>query len=145
MQKCIDCNMTPCNEANGNNCCYECEFTTCSSKCKRKDKMNMNTSKAKKQGKKEEQEREYCQIRECDVKNVRVVEGKNGDIVFFTLTINGVTIYNCRVATGKNGDFISFPQYKGSNGSYYNNVYVAISDEDSKKILAEVQKAIDEA
>lgn len=105
----------------------------------------MNTSKAKKQGKKEEQEREYCQIRECDVKNVRVVEGKNGDIVFFTLTINGVTIYNCRVATGKNGDFISFPQYKGSNGSYYNNVYVAISDEDSKKILAEVQKAIDEA
>lgn len=107
----------------------------------------MNTTKAKKATKKEEQtkEREFCEIRDCEVSNVRVVDGKNGDLVFFTLKINGVTIYNCRVATGKNGDFISFPQYKGSNGTYYNNVYVAISDEDSTKILEEIQKQIDEA
>lgn len=106
----------------------------------------MNTSKAKKTSTKGEQaqEREFCEVRECEVKNVRVVEGKNGDLVFFTLTINGVTIYNCRVATGKNGDFISFPQYKGTNGTYYNNVYVAISDEDSAKILEEIQRQIDE-
>ena len=106
----------------------------------------MNTSNAKKAGKKEEQkeERVYCEIRDHEVKNVRVVEGKNGDIVFFTLVINGVTIYNCRVATGKDGDFISLPQYKGSNDKYYNNVYVAIAAEDSDKIIAEVQKAIDE-
>ena len=106
----------------------------------------MNTSKAKKAGANKEQseERVFCEIRDHEVKNVRVVDGKNGDIVFFTLTINGVTIYNCRVATGKNGDFISFPQYKGSNDKYYNNVYVAISDEDSAKILEEIQKAIDE-
>lgn len=104
----------------------------------------MNTSKAKKTSKKEGgEERTFCEVRECEVKNVRVVEGKNGDLVFFTLVINGVTIYNCRVATGKNGDFISFPQYKGSNGTYYNNVYVAISDEDSAKILDEIQKQID--
>lgn len=105
----------------------------------------MNTKGAKKAGKKAEAtEREFIEIREHEVKNVRVVEGKNGDVVFFTLMINGVTIYNCRVATGKNGDFISFPQYKGSNGTYYNNVYVSISDEDSAKILEEIQKAIDE-
>lgn len=105
----------------------------------------MNTSKAKKNTKKEDsQERTFCEIREHSVQNVRVVDGKNGDLVFFTLVINGITIYNCRVATGKNGDFISFPQYKGSNGTYYNNVYVAISDEDSAKILEEIQKAIDE-
>ena len=105
----------------------------------------MNTSKAKKTSKKSEgaQERQFVEIRTCEVKNVRVVDGKNGDLVFFTLTINGVTIYNCRVATGKNGDFISFPQYKGTNGTYYNNVYVAISDEDSAKILEEIQKQID--
>ena len=74
----------------------------------------MNTSKAKKTSKKAEgaQERQFAEIRTCEVKNVRVVDGKNGDLVFFTLTINDVTIYNCRVATGKNGDFISFPQYK---------------------------------
>lgn len=104
----------------------------------------MDTTKAKKTSKKQDQatEREFCEIRAFDVKNVRVVDGRNGDLVFFTLTINGVTIYNCRVATGKNGDFISFPQYKGTNGTYYNNVYVAISDEDSAKILAAVQDAI---
>lgn len=104
----------------------------------------MNTSNAKKNKKEDQQqERTFCEVRECEVKNVRVVDGKNGDLVFFTLMINGVTIYNCRVATGKNGDFISFPQYKGSNGTYYNNVYVSISDEDSNRILEEIQKQID--
>ena len=104
----------------------------------------MNTSKAKKAGKKEQtQEREYLEIRSHEVSNVRVIESKNGDLVFFTLNLNGVTIYNCRVATGKNGDFISLPQYKGKNGTYYNVVYAAISDEDSKKILDEIQAAID--
>ena len=104
----------------------------------------MNTSNAKKSKKStESKEREFVKVDSHEVSNVRVVEGRNGDLVFFTLMINGVTIYNCRVATGKNGDFISFPQYKGSNGTYYNNVYVAVSDEDTKTILADVQKAID--
>ena len=105
----------------------------------------MDTSKAKKSSKKEQatQEREYIEVRSAEVKNVRVVDGRNGDLVFFTLVLNGVTIYNCRVATGKNGDFISFPQYKGSDGNYYNNVYVALADEDSAKILAAIQTAID--
>lgn len=103
----------------------------------------MNTSNAKKSKAKEKQEeREFCEVRSTEVKNVRVVEGKNGDLVFFTLVLNGVTIYNCRVATGKNGDFISFPQYK-SGDKYYNNVYVALSDEDSNAILEEIQKQID--
>ena len=105
----------------------------------------MDTSKAKKNTKKQEQaERTFCEVRDSAVQNVRVVDGKNGDLIFFTLVINGVTIYNCRVATGKNGDFISFPQYKGTNGTYYNNAYVSLSDEDSKKILDAVQKAINE-
>ena len=105
----------------------------------------MNTSKAKKSGAKEQptQEREYLEIRSHEVSNVRVIEGKNGDVVFFTLKVNGLTIYNCRVATGKNGDFISLPLYKGKNGTYYNVVYAAFSDEDSKKLLEEIQAAID--
>lgn len=104
----------------------------------------MNTSKAKKATKKDgQQERTYIEVRECEVKNVRVVDGKNGDLVFFTLVLNGVTIYNCRVATGKNGDFISFPQYKGNDGKYYNNVFVSLSDEDSASILENIQKQID--
>lgn len=103
----------------------------------------MDTSKAKNGKSKEtKKEIEFCKITSKEVKNVRVVDGKNGDIVFFTLVVNGVTIYNCRVATGKNGDFVSFPQYKGTNGTYYNNVYVAISAEDNAQIMEEIQKQI---
>lgn len=109
---------------------------------KMKGVYKMDTSKAKKSKKAEQQEKTFCEVRTKEVKNVRVVDGKNGDLVFFTLVINGVTIYNCRVATGKNGDFISFPQYKGNNGEYYNNAYVSLSDEDSKAILEDVQNAI---
>ena len=112
-------------------------------KLKGENKMNTkNAKKATKAG--ENAERTFIEVREHEIKNVRVVDGRNGDVVFFTLMLNGVTIYNCRVATGKNGDFISFPQYKGSNGTYYNNVYASLSDEDSAKILDEIQKAIDE-
>ncbi len=104
----------------------------------------MNTSKAKKVSKKSEQsEREYIELRSAEVKNVRVVEAKNGDLVFFTAVLNGIVIYNCRVATGKNGDFISFPQYKGSDGKWYNNVYVSLSDADTTQILELVQAEID--
>lgn len=100
----------------------------------------MDTSKAKKNTKKDDQkEREFIEIRSHEVSNVRVIDTKRGDMVVFNLTLNGVTIYSCRVGTGKNGDFISFPQYKGSNGNYYNYVYAALSDEDSKKILEEIQ------
>lgn len=106
----------------------------------------MNTSNAKKATKKDnQQERTFIEVRDVEVKNVRVVGTQNnGDLVFFTLVLNGVTIYNCRVATGKNGDFISFPQYKGNDGKWYNIVYVSLSDEDSASILENIQKQIDE-
>lgn len=100
----------------------------------------MDTSKAKKGNKKEV---EYVQIDRVDVRSARVVETKNGDIVFFTLLLNGVFINNCRVISGKNGDFIGWPQYKGSDDKWYNVVYVPISDEDTKNILDLVQDAID--
>lgn len=89
------------------------------------------------------QEKEFINLSSFEVKNVRVVEGKKGDIVFLTLILNGVTLYNCRVATGKNGDFISFPQYKGTDGNYYNSAYAALSEEDSKTILDKIQEVID--
>ena len=103
----------------------------------------MNTSNAKKSTKKEEKEREYIKAESISVENVRVVESKNGDIVFFTLVINGIKIYNMRIATGRNGDFVSFPQVKGKNDAYYNVVYAPLSPEDTKDIIAVVQKTID--
>ena len=100
----------------------------------------MDTSTAKKGNKKEV---EYVKVDRVDVRSARVVETKNGDIVFFTLLLNGVFINNCRVISGKNGDFIGWPQYKGSDDKWYNVVYVPISDEDTKNILDLVQAAID--
>ena len=87
--------------------------------------------------------REEIVVASFEVKNVRVVSTKNGDLIFFTLNLNGIFINNCKVATGKNGDFISFPSYKGSDGNYYNTVYAALSQADSDAILEEVTKAID--
>lgn len=104
----------------------------------------MDTSKAKKNSKKkdEEKEREYIKLDSHEVLDVRVIDTQKGDMVLFTLVLNGVKVYSCRVATGKNGDFISMPQTKGSNGQYYNVVYAPLSDEDTKTILDEVQTAI---
>lgn len=104
----------------------------------------MNTSKAKKQApKKDEEQVKTLQLMSFAVENVRVVEGKNGDVVFFTLLLNDIYIYNCRVATGKNGDFISWPQVKGNNDKYFNTCYARLSEETSKQILFAVQEAID--
>ena len=97
--------------------------------------------------KKEEvkKEVEVLDLTSWNVDRVRVVTTKDGkDLVFLSLMLNGVTINNCRIVTGKNGDFISFPQYKGSNGEYYNVVYARLSDEDTKNICALVQEKIDE-
>lgn len=88
--------------------------------------------------KKETQSKETVEVREFEVKNVNQYK----DTVFFNLIINGVTIYGCRVVEGQNGDFIAFPSKKGNDGKYYNHAYVALSDDDSKKILEEVEKKL---
>ena len=102
--------------------------------------MKVNSKTTKKTTKKNE--REYIEVTSFAVSNARVVSTKNGELIFFTLNLNGIFINNCKVASGKNGDFISFPQYKGSNGEYYNTIYAAVSPEDTDKILTEVEAAL---
>lgn len=87
---------------------------------------------------------EFIHVLGFSVANVRVVKTKAGkELIFFTLTINEITIYNCRVATTKdNKDFIALPQTQGKNNEYYNNVWFKLSDEDAEKILAEVEKQL---
>ena len=103
----------------------------------------MNTKNAKKTETKTQEEPKNIELTFWAVKNVRVVNGKNGDVVFLTLNLNGIDIYNVRVGTGKNGDFISFPQTKGKDGKYYNTVYARLSNEDQKAILDTIQDEID--
>ena len=106
----------------------------------------MDTSKAKKVERNGSDPtvggRPPIEVTSWKVENVRVITGAKGDIVFFTLELNGVSIYNCRVATGKDGDFISFPQYKGSDNKWYNSVYAKLSNEYSQEILKSIQDII---
>ena len=83
---------------------------------------------------------------ESAVQSVEVVRAKsfdNGGVVF-DVTINGVSIYNCRVVEGKNEDFISFPARKGSDGKYYSHAYIKLTEDDTKKIISLVEKALEE-
>lgn len=103
----------------------------------------MDTSKAKSKAKsKENDNRAQVKVTGFSVDHVRCVETKKGDVVFFTLILNGITINGCRVATGKEGDFISFPQTKGKDDKYYSVVYAPLSDEDTAKILDAVQEEL---
>ena len=61
------------------------------------------------------------------------------NVVNFNIKINDIIINNCKVIEGKNGDFISFPAYKGSDGKYYNYVYIKLSDDDLKDILKAIE------
>ena len=77
-------------------------------------------------------EREYLGIK--DVKILRAVNNDWG--VFFSMVLNGITINDCKLAQAKDGKiFISFPSKKGKDGSYFNIVYAAISDEDTQEIV----------
>lgn len=89
--------------------------------------------------KKSQETKETINVREVEVSRVREIS--NGT-VFFTLKLNGVTIYDCRVVEGKNGDFIAFPSDKGSDGKYYSKVYAPLSEEDTKQIISEVEKQL---
>ena len=79
-------------------------------------------------------------------KSIEVTRAKqfdNGGVVF-DVVINDVTIYGCRVIEYKGGDFVSFPSRKGSDDKYYNHVYVKLTDEDSKEIISQVEKKLEE-
>ena len=73
----------------------------------------------------------------------RAMAFENGGVVF-DVTINGVSIYNCRVVEGSKGDFISFPSHKGKDGKYYSYAYIKLTDEDTKEIISQVEKVLEE-
>lgn len=92
--------------------------------------------------KKPENTNNYIKVTQADVDHVRAVEFDGKVQVFFSLTLNGVSINNCRVVEGKAGDFIGFPSRKGNDGKYYKHVYANISPEDSKAILDKVETEV---
>ena len=80
------------------------------------------------------------------IANVRVV---SEHVVSFTLKMRGLSLYNMKVAESTKDDtagkmFLSNGQSKGSDGKYYNNYALFLSDEDKdliiKAVCAEVSK-----
>lgn len=65
----------------------------------------------------------------------------------FDLKVNGITIYSMiafpyKDKQGNDAWGISFPQRKGSDGKYYNEVYFFIDDELRKQILDQIDKVL---
>ncbi len=75
------------------------------------------------------------EVGKYSIKNVRLVSDK---LVTFTLRGDGVSLYNVRLVEGSNGRFITASQHKGSDGKWYNDYGLYISEDDQKKLIDEV-------
>lgn len=72
---------------------------------------------------------------EAIVQNARVV---TDDLITFTLKCHGFSLYNMKLVNGKKGYFITPPSVKGSNGAYYNQYAIYLSEEDEKNLIDSV-------
>lgn len=74
------------------------------------------------------------------ITNARVV---SEHMITFTLKMPGLSLYNMKVTESTKGDtagqmFLSNGQSKGSDGKYYNNYALYLSDEDRDRIIKAV-------
>lgn len=80
-------------------------------------------------------EKTYLEADKYAIKNVSLVSDK---LVTFTLRGDGVSLYNVRLVEGAKGRFISASQHKGSDGRWYNDYGLYISEDDQKKLIDKV-------
>lgn len=81
-----------------------------------------------------------------EAKVLRAHEFENGN-VSFNMEVNGIQIYNCMylegtTKDGKEYEMIAFPQTKGKDGKYYNNVWFPISDELKDNIVKQLSDLV---
>ena len=79
-----------------------------------------------------------------EIANVRVM---TEHMVSFTLKMHGLALYNMKVTESTNENksgqmFLSNGQSKGSDGKYYNNYALYLSDEDKDMIIKAVCDAV---
>lgn len=86
------------------------------------------------------------EVTECEVLKAR--QFKNSRIGF-DLKINGITIYSMIAfpyTNKKSGDIkwgISFPQRKGSDNKYYNEVYFFVDEDLRTNIIGQIDKLLE--
>lgn len=76
---------------------------------------------------------------EAIVQNARVV---TDDLITFTLRCHGFSLYNMKLVNGKSGYFITPPSVKSSNGAYYNQYAIYLSEKDEKDLIDSVLVAV---
>ena len=86
------------------------------------------------------------QNRDWKITNARVV---SAHVVSFTLKMDGLSLYNMKVVESTKGEtagkmFLSNGQSKGSDGKYYNNYALYLSDEDSEMVIIAVCDAVND-
>ena len=79
-----------------------------------------------------------------EIANVRVM---TEHMVSFTLKMHGLSLYGMKVTESTKRDsagqmFLSNGQSKGSDGKYYNNYALYLSDEDKDKVIKAVCDAV---
>lgn len=86
------------------------------------------------------------QNRDWKITNVRVI---SEHAVSFTLKMDGLSLYNMKVTESTKGEtagkmFLSNSQSKGSDGKYYNNYALYLSDEDREMVIIAVCAAVND-
>lgn len=73
----------------------------------------------------------------AEVTNVRQI---SDSCIVFTLRCKGFSFYSMRVLERKSDGkpFIAVPQYKGTDGKYYNQYAVYLSEADQKAVIDKV-------
>lgn len=74
----------------------------------------------------------YLSIKGATVQACHLISDR---VCVFTLNIPGASFLNLKVVEGKNGMFIAMPQTKGSNGQYYDQYRLYLTEEDTAKII----------
>ena len=79
-----------------------------------------------------------------EIASVRVM---TEHMVSFTLKMHGLSLYNMKVTESTKGNnsgqlFLSNGQSKGSDGKYYNNYALYLSDEDKDMVIKAVCDAV---
>lgn len=90
---------------------------------------------------KKNEEKPVFNIKGMRIANVRKVGEK---VICFSLLGNGLGLYNLRVVSGSKGKFIGSPQSKGKDDAWYDQYAVYFSEEDQKKVIAAVEKKLEE-
>lgn len=76
-----------------------------------------------------------------EITNVRVI---TDTCVSFTMRGKGISLYGMKLVETADGKrFIAPPSVKGSNGNYYNQYAVYLSDDDQKMIMDQVVAQIE--